>query len=111
METQIRRKTILDSEKYPRIMYLALLVVSILILFSFVNLVEKENKIKNNLITPVTGFVAQEQENLLNISYLAYYSVVAMIIALIFIVIGKLKQVRKIKNINNLYIMRYYETQ
>ncbi len=113
MQTQIKRKTILDSVKYPRIMYATLLIVSILLLFSFVNLVEKENKIKTNIIAPTTAFVIKEKQeisqNIFNISYLAYYSIVIMIVVLIFIVINKLKHIRKIGHINNSYIMKYYE--
>ncbi len=88
---EIKRKTILDSKKYPAFMYASLLIVSILILFSFVNLFEKQDKIKENLINPITGFASQEQSNFFNISYLAYYSIIAAIIVSILIVIGKLK--------------------
>lgn len=88
---EIKRKTILDSKRYPAFMYVSLLVVSLLILFSFVNLFEEKDKIKENLINPTTGFVAQEQTNLFNISYLAYYSIIAAIIVSMFIVIGKLR--------------------
>jgi len=87
---EIKRKTILDIKKYPAFMYVALLIISLLVLFSFVNLVEKEDKIKENLISPVTGFVAQEQSNLFNTSYLIYYLAITIIIISIFIVISKL---------------------
>ena len=87
---EIKRKTILDSKKYPTFMYVTLLIVSLLVLFSFVNLFEKEDKIKENLISPVTGFVIQEQSNLFNTSYLIYYLAITIIIILIFIVISKL---------------------
>ena len=87
---EIKRKTILDSKKYPTFMYVTLLIVSLLVLFSFVNLFEKEDKIKENLISPVTGFVIQEQSNLFSTSYLIYYLAITIIIILIFIVISKL---------------------
>jgi len=87
---EIKRKTILDSKKYPAFMYVTLLIVSLLVLFSFVNLFEKEDKIKENLISPVTGFVAKEQSNLFNASYLIYYLAITIIIISIFIVISKL---------------------
>ena len=88
---EIKRKTILDSKKYPVIMYTSLLIVSILILFSFVNLVEKQDKIKENIISPLTSFSIQEQSNLFNTAYLIYYLAITIIVISIFIVISKLK--------------------
>ncbi len=94
---EIRRKTIFNSEKYSAVMYVSLIVVSLLILFSFINLVEQEDIIKKEITSPISTFVIQEQENVLNISYLAYYSLIIMLVALIFIVVGKLRYSRRLE--------------
>lgn len=82
---EIKRKTILDSEKYPAFMYVALLIVSLLVLFSFVNLFEKESIIEKE-ITSITGLASQEQTKL-DKEDIAFYSILIILIILL-IVIG-----------------------
>ena len=93
---EIKRKTILDSKKYPTFMYVTLLIVSLLVLFSFVNLFEKEDKIKENLISPVTGFVTQEQSNLEK-NELAFYSILTILIILLIVIGIKFLKILKSK--------------
>lgn len=92
---------IFDSKYYPRIMFLAITVVSLLLLFNIVNITDK---IKTNIDKkPITGFATEidrtnnSPENLTNYtgspkseiyttrSYAMYYSLIIGIIAAIFI--------------------------
>lgn len=111
---------IFDSKYYPKIMFLAITVVSLLLLFNIVNIMDQ---VKMNLENkPITGFVTgidrtnnspnninnisnktnsssqPEQEIYTTRSYAMYYSMIIGIIAAIFITFSVLKSTI-IKNI------------
>ncbi len=50
----------LNSKYYPKIMYLALIVVSLLILFNFVNIIQDANNLEKKAIT---GFAIENNTN------------------------------------------------
>lgn len=92
---EIKRKTILDSKKYPAFMYVTLLIVSLLVLFSFVNLFEKESIIEKDL-TSITGLASQEQIGF-DKETITFHAILIILIILLLIILFKFLSILKSK--------------
>ena len=69
-----------DSETYLLVMYVAISLVSLLILFNFVNIFQGPEFIFEDKVIKITGLVAEEQElEDLSKAYFVYYSIITIL--------------------------------